>query len=426
MRSTAEQLLHEIRLGEDSYLELKEVVFAGKKIRGPNHDSLANELAAFANSRGGVLVLGVLNGSREIVGISKERLDDVVTHVRNAVRDSVKPPLDVTLERMEVPNSSGEMRCVIRVSVDQSLFVHRSPGGYLRRASDEKQQIPPDVLHRLLQHRSNVGATRFDEEIVASASFNDLNLDLVQRFRTVATDDDDRTLASKLGMAQQDRDGEMRPTVAGLLIAGREATRHFLPNACVQAVAYRGRFVGDADEGVNYQLDKQDIRGPLEVQVAAACRFVVRNQRIAGEKTIGRHDIPQYDLVAVFEAIVNAVAHRDYSVHGSKIRLRMFSDRLELHSPGQLPNNMTVETLAYRQVSRNETISSLLARCPVPEGISGLTTDRTTLMDRRGEGVGLILRRSKELSGRKPEYELLDDSELRLTIYAASHESEQT
>ena len=143
----------------------------------------------------------------------------------------------------------------------------------------------------------------------------------------------------------------------------------------------------------------------------------MKNQKVAARKTMGRFDstCPQYDMAAVFEA----VAHRDYSVRGSKIRLRLFADRLELSSPGGLPDNLSVETLAYRQASRNETITSLLAKCAVPAGIVGLDTRRETLMDRRGEGVAIILDRSERLSGKRPVYKLFNDAELRLTIYAA-------
>ena len=140
---------------------------------------------------------------------------------------------------------------------------------------------------------------------------------------------------------------------------------------------------------------------------------------MGAQKQEGRSDIPQYDLTAVFETIVNAVAHRDYSMHGARIRLRLFTDRLELYSPGALANTMTVETLLYRQASRNESITSLLAKCPVPSAISGIETPRVTLMDRRGEGVAIILEQSERLSGQRPVYELPDESELRLTIFAA-------
>jgi predicted HTH transcriptional regulator len=218
-------------------------------------------------------------------------------------------------------------------------------------------------------------------------------------------------------MARHDDDGSLRPTVAGVLMAAQDP-RVWMPSAFVQAVAYRGtNAIPDGADNA-YQLDAADIGGPLDQQIVDTCRFMVRNMSTAASKEMGRQDLPQFDTTAIFEAIVNAVAHRDYSIHGSKIRLRLFSDRLELYSPGAIANTMTVDSLAYRQSARNEAITSLLARCPVPAN-APFKSDRVTLMDKRGEGVGIILENSARLSGKLPEYRLLDESELLLTIYAA-------
>jgi len=122
-------------------------------------------------------------------------------------------------------------------------------------------------------------------------------------------------------------------------------------------------------------------------------------------------------MQAVFEALVNAVAHRDYSLQGSKIRLHMFADRLEIFSPGSIPNSMTIESLPMRQAARNELLTSLLARCPVP--FAELAGDRQFLMDKRGEGVPIILAESEKISGKRAEYRLLDDAELLVTIFGA-------
>lgn len=128
-------------------------------------------------------------------------------------------------------------------------------------------------------------------------------------------------------------------------------------------------------------------------------------------------DRPQFDALAVFEAITNAVAHRDYSISGSKVRLRLFDDRLELFSPGMLPNTMTPESLPLRQACRNELIASLLARCPIDADSD--VSHRRFIMDRRGEGVPLIISRTQELSGQHPCYRLIDNNELLLTIPSA-------
>ena len=119
--------------------------------------------------------------------------------------------------------------------------------------------------------------------------------------------------------------------------------RQWIPNAFVQAVAYRGTAIGTPASNYLNPLDAADITGPLDVQVAETCRFVAKNMKTMPSfkgRRIVETDQPQYDMTAVFEAVVNAVAHRDYSIHGSKIRLRMFENRLELYSPGSIPNSM--------------------------------------------------------------------------------------
>lgn len=100
-------------------------------------------------------------------------------------------------------------------------------------------------------------------------------------------------------------------------------------------------------------------------------------------------------------------------------RLRLFENRLEIYSPGAIANSLTIDNLRYRQSARNEALCSLLAKCPAPDE-SWLVTDRTNIMDRRGEGVPVILDNSTRLSGKEPHYRLIDDAELHLTIYAAT------
>ena len=413
-------LLQKIRLGEDSYLELKEVRFAGQKVIAPHRDSLADELAAFANSRGGVCVLGV-DDAREILGVALERLDSLEDFVRQLCLDNIVPPLAPVIERLSLPSSTGEELPVLKIDVSGSLFVHRSPGGYLHRVGSAKREMPPDYLARLFQQRSQARIIRFDEQPVPKATLDDLMPTLWQRFASLRVQDSREILLDKLAMARPDTDGALRPTVAGVLLAST-SPRHWLPNAFIQAVAYRGtEILPHGDQ--TYQLDAQDIDGPLDAQVLAACHFVKKNMRLFASKEEGRHDLPQYDMTAVFEAVVNAVAHRDYSIHGAKIRLRLFANRLELYSPGAIPNTMTVESLPYRQAARNEAITSLLAKCAVPARDHDLS-GRSTMMDKRGEGVQIILDNSERLSGKRPVYKLVDESELLLVIPAASPDEE--
>ena len=102
---------------------------------------------------------------------------------------------------------------------------------------------------------------------------------------------------------------------------------------------------------------------------------------------------------------------------GARVRLHVFRDRLELYVPGDLANTLTTDSIRLRQYSRNELIVSLLSRCEVPESAE---PGRTRMMERRGDGVPIILDESYELSGREPEYSLIDDSELQLIIWGAA------
>jgi len=265
-------------------------------------------------------------------------------------------------------------------------------------------------LARLFQQRSQSRLIRFDEQMLMDVGFDALDKNLWERFRTPLSPQDDREFLEKLKLISLDESGVPRPTISGILMAS-EFPERYLSSAYIQAVCYNG-------ESRNApQLDAQDITGSLDIQIKEACKFVKRNMRVRAIKNPGRIETPQYSLNAVFEAVVNAVAHRDYSIYGSKIRLHIFSDRLELYSPGSIPNTMTVESLSQRQSSRNELLSSLLARCPM--NFDAVGSKRIFIMDKRGEGVPIIISESLELSGKKPEYTLIDDTDLRLTIFAA-------
>jgi len=420
MFDTHEELLRQIRLGEDSLLECKQVFFRHDKVQGPSAEKMADEIAAMSNASGGVIVLGVDDKTRDIVGIEAPKLELTETWLREIMETRMEPPLQAyTLRRIELPDGTGALQPVLRLDLPRSLFVHRSPGGYKIRAGSSVREMAPEYLARMFQQRSQSRLLRFDEQVVPAAPLDALSAALWRKFVTTRTrtSGDDKDLLSKLKLADADNEGKWHPTVSGLLMACT-SPHEYLPSAFIQAVAYRGIEVTPADHQA-YQLDAKDIHGPLDEQIAEACRFVARNMKVGASKSMGRHDLPQYDLTAVFEAVTNAVSHRDYAIYGQKVRLRLFEDRLELHSPGAIPNTMTIESLEFRQASRNENLTSLLAKCPVP-GMEGLNSDRSTIMDKRGEGVHLILSLSEKLSGRRPLYRLLDGDELQLTIYAAS------
>ena len=142
MFDSRKEILDRIRLGEAAFLELKEVRFAGGKVRGPRRDDLANEIAAFANGRGGVCLLGVADDPREIVGIPEDRIGAVVAFAREVCTESIEPPLSALIEPIRLPAATGEELVVVKIDVPRSLFVHKSPGGYLHRVGDAKRSMP--------------------------------------------------------------------------------------------------------------------------------------------------------------------------------------------------------------------------------------------------------------------------------------------
>ncbi len=410
-------LMRRIQLGEDSALELKSVLLSGDSVKSPKRDDFADELAALANGRGGTLVLGVDDKTRRVEGIPLDGLDAVESWVREICNDSIKPALDADILREEVEQEDGNSVAVLRVDVGRSLFVHKSPGGYFRRIGSSKREMAPEALARLFQERSQSRVIRFDESIVPRTTPSDLRYSLTWRFfrddpsapSPESAPEDFGVALRKLRIVADEADGAPRLTLAGALLCTQDP-QIWLPHAHIQAVSYAGERT-DTD----YQTDARDIGGPLDQQVADALHFVRRNMLVRANKGTARSEHPQYSERAVFEALVNAVAHRDYSMAGTRVRLHLFGDRLELYVPGALTNTLTPDSLHLRQSNRNELIVSLLARCAAPTGIG-----RTRLMDRRGDGVPIILRECADLSGRPPEYRLIDDSELRLLIWAAA------
>ena len=137
---------------------------------------------------------------------------------------------------------------------------------------------------------------------------------LVQRLRKIAL--------TRMGLLADDEHNVVRATVAGLLICSR-APEQWLTNAYITATHYRGH------DRSSDQIDSQDIFGPVQEQVKSALAFVRRNMRVTASKRPGRENLPQYSEQALFEAIVNAVVHRDYSIRASRIRIAMFADRIE-------------------------------------------------------------------------------------------------
>ena len=405
MNFSDEEIRRQIRLGEDSRWEFKEIEFAGNAPRGPRRNDLADELAAFANTDGGVVLCGVTD-SGDVQGMSREQMDTLEQLIVNICTDMIRPPIRPTILRKEMEEGTP----FLLVEVPQGHTQHDSPGGSYHRVGSSKRRLTSDERLRLAQQRGQARFLWFDKQPVEGTGFGSLDESLWKPLLSTVGAADPESALERLGLLTSDENGITRATVAGVLLCSH-SPEEWLPNACITATCYRG---ADRSSG---QIDSQTITGPLNRQTTEAVAFATRNMRVGAYKNPARTDLPQYSEAALFEAIVNAVVHRDYSIRGSRIRLSMFTDRLEIDSPGGLPNNLTIDSMDVRQSTRNEGLASIFGRIPVGE-IRG-SGDRQFFMERRGDGVPIILRETEALSGKSPEYQLIDDSDLVLTIPAA-------
>ena len=381
----------QLSLGEDSRWEFKQIEFVGSRPRNPRRDDLADEIAAFANADGGTLLCGITDAG-EVQGMSREQIIELDSVLVEVSSDAIKPAVRI---RTHHGRLDGKRLLLVEVPAGESL--HESPGGSYVRVGGTKRKMNSDEQLRLAQRRGQARFRSFDEQPLPNTGFGTLDESLWKPLLTAEGAANPESTLGKLALLVPDETGIPRSTVAGVLLCTRNPEQH-VPNACITATRYRGK------NRASGQIDAQEITGPLNRQIADAVAFAIRNMHIAARKEPARVDLPQYSDKALFEAVVNAVAHRDYSMRASKIRLSMFEDRLEIQSPGSLPNNLTIDSMATRQATRNEALTSVLGRMPVG-GVQG-SEDRQYFMERRGDGVPIIRRETKALSGKLPEYRL--------------------
>lgn len=407
MTITDSELRRRLRLGEDSGWEFKQIEFSGDHPASPKRDDLADEMAAFANSNGGILLCGVTDDGK-IQGMSAARMAALGTMLVQVSRDAVKPPLRIDVHHRELDGNAFML-----IQVSPGYAVHERSGRAFIRVGAAKRRLSGDERLRLAQRRAQSRYLWHDQQIVPQTGFETLSERLWGSLLSVAGATNPRRGLMNLRLLATDETGVDRATVAGVLLCAK-SPQEWLPQAAIMATLYRGK---DRASG---QLDTQEIAGPLTGQIDDAAKFVARNMRVAARKTPARENVPQYSMAAVFEAIVNAVAHRDYSIASRRIRLSMFKDRIEIDSPGQLPNGMTIEGMADSQATRNEVIASVFGRIPVSD-VPG-AAHRRYLMERRGDGVAIILKETREAAGVLPNYKVVDDTSLVLVIPAAKLE----
>lgn len=415
MYDTPAELVRAIGAGEDSYLELKEIVREGKKlsVEGEGKKAapwIAGQLCCFANSDGGVVVFGVTD-QRQIRGLPDEIMDDLQLLVVNAARNNCEPPLDhlVQLDAMVV---GADKRLILKVEVRPDFYSVHAPRGERPtvRRGPKCEEVSMEYLPRLLARRSSLGPP--DELPILTATPSGLDWELVQSYGERQSFDrklDERQLENLKILARDERE-ELHPSVAGLLVFGARPTDH-ISGAFIDLVVYEGK-VPNADK----QLDARRFDGTIVAQIEGCVEYLSRSPSLptaASKDGFGRRDEPAYSLRALQEGIVNALVHRSYQISGSQVRVFVFSDRIEISNPGGLPNSLTVENLFAGAVPfrRNQVLAGFLRDYESP------VTGRA-YMEARGEGFLTMARECEQLSGRLPALDAREESVI-LTIYAS-------
>ena len=363
--TTRTELLEIIGNGENSGMEFKR-----DDLRTQD---LAKELVAFSNLEGGMVVLGVEDDGT-VSGLNRPDLEE---WVMNVCRDKIRPAI---VPFFEVIRRVGEDKDVAIVRVTRGYDVHalwhNSSNRYLMRVGTQSREASQEELARLFQQR---GSIRAELRPVSGASPDHLDRRRLRNYFGDIRQQDVPAEASEKGDKEKEEQAwrsllvnteimtEEGVTVGGMLLFGKTPNR-FLPHAGIDAVAYSG-----TEQDYDAQ-ERTAIRGPMtpllnkdgEVVenglVEQALDFVQRNTRGAVELEGGRRvERPVYPRDALREAIVNALIHRDYLLTSTDIELAIYSDRLEIVSPGRLPNGITPARMrAGTRAARNQVLKDVM------------------------------------------------------------------
>ena len=375
---------------------------------------LFETVSAFANSdAGGVILFGIDEGRAfDIVGVNDvQRLQaDVSSLVHNQMEPPLSPSFTVadiggrSVAAVEIHSLSPMQRpCYFK---DASL----PKGAFIRVGNTNRQMSDYEVFG----YRSNRVQPREDEQAVAGAETDDLDVAAVEAYleqlrkerpdKRYAKQPRDKALRT-LRIIRDD-EGVLRPTLAGLLMFGH-SPEILEPQLMISFVQYAGVDAHGEGPGGERFLDNKQFTGPLPSMVNEAESYIMSRLRtrtlIEG---LLRRDIPEYPRTAIREALVNAVAHRDYSqnARASQIQVRLFGDRLEIASPGGLYGNVTVDRLETSQSARNLHLVRML--------------QDVRLVENRGSGIDSMIDAMRSAGLEPPQFQ---DDRHQFTVVFRNH-----
>ena len=343
-------LLAQIALGEDSTRQFKKEV--------KNAQSLAAEMVAFANSSGGTILVGV-GDDGTVPGLSGADVARTNQLISNAASQLVHSPLTVRTENVALEDG----RLIIVLSVPQGLdkpYFDKNGVIWLRTGADKRRVNSREELRRLFQ----LSHTFHADELPTRAGIDKLDKlrfrDFLREFHKWAfpnSPDELARLLRNMNLATEDD----RLNLAGLLLFV-DRPEWIEPSFVVKAIRYPGNKIHPTD-----YLDAEDFSGPLTRVFEGALAFVMRNlHKVQATRGVNMPGLPEISESVFEELLVNALVHRDYLISAS-IRLLIFDDRIEIQSPGHLPDNMTVEKIRTGNSNiRNPILASYAAKGLLP------------------------------------------------------------
>ncbi|MFO7322502.1 MAG: ATP-binding protein [Chloroflexota bacterium] len=353
-------------------------------------EALATTMVAMANSQGGVIVLGVVGPTATVIGVRDP--ESAVDRVLQAAL-AIEPPLIIPMPKVR----HLKTRPVVVAYVPRGMpHVYSLDGRYLYREGVNNTALKPRDIRRLMMER---GETSFETDIVRGASTEDIDWDkakaYVDTLGALGDSSVEEVLIKRGCLATQD--GLVRPTNAGILLFGKEPQRH-VRGADITAARFAGETMSDI-------FTRQDIRGSLPDQIRRAETFLRDNLRkdFRLGDSMTREERYEYPMEAARELVVNAVAHRDYSIQGDGIRLFLFSDRMEVTSPGGLPGPVTLSNIREERFSRNPVIVQVLSDMG--------------FIERLGYGVDRVIDLMAQQNLRAPEF-VETAGGFRVTLYS--------
>lgn len=319
--------------GEGTMLEYKEK---------PNK-SMVRELTAFANTAGGKILLGV-NDQGQVVGIMDT--NELRENIQNLARNC-DPPVIIKLQTI------GKIVVVI-VKESDDKPVQCSEGFFLRQGA-VTQKLSRQEIYDLFKQS---GSIRFDLLVCPKFRYpEDFDLDKFNYWLRMSTITDHRNVEDILVNieAAERSAGKLLFRNAGVLFFAKEP-RRFFNQAYITCLLFKG------DKKVDV-LDRKDFAEGIVEDIESSLRFIERNTRTAYKiEKLQRENIPEYHMEALREAITNAVMHRDWFIDGANVFVEIFSDRIEVSSPGGLPAGMKLKDLGHKSIRRNSLIADLLHR----------------------------------------------------------------